>query len=93
MNTKSQKYKATSKPILKNSSVTLFTKATPEVAPIKQEEPKNQPIPSKDDSKDKKEEAVAAKSYIKIDTAKLDGSFDTVGELVIAQNFIAQNEK
>lgn len=68
--------------------------ATPEVAPIKQEEPKNQPIPSKkDDSKDKKEEAVAAKSYIKIDTAKLDELFDTVGELVIAQNFIAQNEK
>lgn len=34
-----------------------------------------------------------AKSYIKIDTAKLDELFDTVGELVIAQNFIAQNEK
>ncbi len=33
------------------------------------------------------------KSYIKIDTAKLDELFDTVGELVIAQNFVAQNEK
>jgi two-component system chemotaxis sensor kinase CheA len=40
----------------------------------------------------KKEES-AQKSYIKIDTAKLDELFDTVGELVIAQNFIAQNEK
>lgn len=39
----------------------------------------------------KKEES-AQKSYIKIDTAKLDELFDTVGELVIAQNFIAQNE-
>lgn len=68
--------------------------AEPEVAAIKQEEQKIQSMPSKkDDSKDKKEEAVAAKSYIKIDTAKLDELFDTVGELVIAQNFIAQNEK
>lgn len=33
------------------------------------------------------------KSYIKIDTVKLDELFDTVGELVIAQNFVAQNEK
>ncbi len=33
------------------------------------------------------------KSYIKIDTQKLDELFDTVGELVIAQNYIAQNEK
>lgn len=33
------------------------------------------------------------KSTIKIDTNKLDELFDSVGELVIAQNFIAQNEK
>jgi two-component system chemotaxis sensor kinase CheA len=37
--------------------------------------------------------AVAPKSNIKIDTNKLDELFDSVGELVIAQNFIAQNEK
>lgn len=36
---------------------------------------------------------VAQKSYIKIDTQKLDELFDSVGELVIAQNYIAQNEK
>jgi len=35
----------------------------------------------------------AAKSTIRIDTFKLDELFDSVGELVIAQNFIAQNEK
>lgn len=34
-----------------------------------------------------------AKSTIRIDTQKLDELFDSVGELVIAQNFIAQNEK
>jgi len=39
------------------------------------------------------EAAAVQKSYIKIDTQKLDELFDTVGELVIAQNYIAQNEK
>ncbi len=37
--------------------------------------------------------ASTAKSTIRIDTFKLDELFDSVGELVIAQNFIAQNEK
>lgn len=37
--------------------------------------------------------ANAVKSTIRIDTMKLDELFDSVGELVIAQNFIAQNEK
>ncbi|MDD2358685.1 MAG: chemotaxis protein CheA [Thiovulaceae bacterium] len=36
---------------------------------------------------------VSSKSTIRIDTFKLDELFDSVGELVIAQNFIAQNEK
>ncbi|MCK9371558.1 MAG: chemotaxis protein CheA [Sulfuricurvum sp.] len=35
----------------------------------------------------------ASKSTIRIDTFKLDELFDSVGELVIAQNFIAQNDK
>ena len=35
----------------------------------------------------------ASKSTIRIDTFKLDELFDSVGELVITQNFIAQNEK
>jgi len=42
---------------------------------------------------DKEVLATTQKSYIKIDTIKLDELFDTVGELVIAQNFIAQNEQ
>lgn len=36
---------------------------------------------------------MTAKSTIRIDTFKLDELFDSVGELVIAQNFIAQNDK
>jgi len=37
--------------------------------------------------------SMSSKSTIRIDTFKLDELFDSVGELVIAQNFIAQNEK
>lgn len=37
--------------------------------------------------------SVGQKSTIRIDTLKVDELFDSVGELVIAQNFIAQNEK
>ncbi|MDD4855238.1 MAG: chemotaxis protein CheA [Sulfuricurvum sp.] len=37
--------------------------------------------------------ATVPKSTIRIDTFKLDELFDSVGELVIAQNFIAQNGK
>lgn len=37
--------------------------------------------------------AVVARSTIRIDTLKLDELFDSVGELVITQNFIAENEK
>lgn len=37
--------------------------------------------------------AGSAKSTIRIDTFKLDELFDSVGELVIAQNFIAQNDQ
>ena len=37
--------------------------------------------------------ASVSKSTIRIDTFKLDELFDSVGELVIAQNFIAQNER
>ena len=32
------------------------------------------------------------RSFVKIDTAKLDELFDSIGELVIAQNFLAENE-
>lgn len=34
-----------------------------------------------------------ARSFVRIDTAKLDELFDSVGELVIAQNFLSENNK
>ncbi len=43
---------------------------------------KKAPTPKKDDKK----------SFVKIDTQKLDELFDSVGELVIAQNFLAENK-
>ncbi len=48
---------------------------------------------SKGSSENTLASATSTKSTIRIDTFKLDELFDSVGELVIAQNFIAQNEK
>jgi two-component system chemotaxis sensor kinase CheA len=63
---------------------------------IQEQEPKKEePIKQvkKVEQKDTpKVSALTPKSNIKIDTFKLDELFDSVGELVIAQNFIAQNE-
>ncbi|MDD5118658.1 MAG: chemotaxis protein CheA [Sulfuricurvum sp.] len=47
----------------------------------------------KEDRRESSISTTSAKSTIRIDTFKLDELFDSVGELVIAQNFIAQNEK
>lgn len=57
------------------------------------QEPPKQPDGKQSNNSGVKKEESTQKSYIKIDTAKLDELFDTVGELVIAQNFIAQNDK
>ncbi|MFZ2888990.1 chemotaxis protein CheA, partial [Sulfuricurvum sp.] len=46
-----------------------------------------------DRRKDDRRDSMTSKSTIRIDTFKLDELFDSVGELVIAQNFIAQNQK
>ncbi|QOY55780.1 chemotaxis protein CheA [Candidatus Sulfurimonas marisnigri] len=34
-----------------------------------------------------------ARSFVKVDTTKLDELFDSIGEMVIAQNFLAENEE
>lgn len=63
-----------------------------EAAPSEAKEPK-QPAAAKEEPK--KAAPVAHKeekrSFVKIDTSKLDELFDSVGELVIAQNFLAEN--
>lgn len=52
---------------------------------IRKEEPKGQEASPAQHKTEKKA------SFVKIDTAKLDELFDSVGELVIAQNFLAEN--
>ncbi|MFY9142458.1 chemotaxis protein CheA [Sulfuricurvum sp.] len=68
--------------------------ATPEIEEIKPiaVEEKSQPV-AKSAATAAASSTSSAKSTIRIDTFKLDELFDSVGELVIAQNFIAQNEQ
>jgi two-component system, chemotaxis family, sensor kinase CheA len=44
-------------------------------------------VPQNNNTKEEK------RSFVKIDTLKLDELFDSVGEMVIAQNFLAENEE
>ncbi|MEA3374369.1 MAG: chemotaxis protein CheA [Campylobacterota bacterium] len=78
----------------------------PEPKPLREEDIKfgrrqedNEPEPSGRRKSDRKEPDVSrgrrkndARSFVKIDTNKLDELFDSVGELVIAQNYIAESE-
>lgn len=56
-----------------------------------------EPIEQKKDTKNvvihKKHPKKGLRSFVKIDTNKLDELFDSVGELVIAQNYIAENRE
>lgn len=48
----------------------------------------------KDEPKEEKAKSVVAqKSFLKIDSMKLDELFDSIGELVIAQNYLGENGK
>ncbi len=73
----------------------LIEKAVEEVKPVVAEEklPAVEKESAKSAPSSSSANAAAPKSTIRIDTFKLDELFDSVGELVIAQNFIAQNEK
>lgn len=68
----------------------------PEPETKKSEEPAPQPEAPKTKNEKKtakaaKKEEPKSKSFVKIDTGKLDELFDSVGELVIAQNFLGEN--
>lgn len=78
---------------------------TPEPEPLKEEdihfgrrsedsEPKEvkKPVSTNEDKTPHRRKS-DVRSFVKIDTKKLDELFDSVGELVIAQNFIAENEE
>ena len=65
----------------------LTDRAQSEVQPEGKREGKEEP-------KDEKVKSVVAqKSFLKIDSLKLDELFDSIGELVIAQNYLGENGK
>ncbi len=62
------------------------------VPEIKEEEIKKEKEPSPKKDLKPTSPKKTKKSFVKIDTEKLDELFDSVGELVIAQNFLAENQ-
>jgi two-component system, chemotaxis family, sensor kinase CheA len=72
--------------LIEMKSITKQADQTP--SPIKtQTTSEAKPIPQNGIAKEEK------RSFVKIDTLKLDELFDSVGEMVIAQNFLAENEE
>ncbi|ATB70556.1 CheA chemotaxis protein [Sulfurospirillum diekertiae] len=70
--------------------VTLVSPPQKEVEVFKDEEK----IEVKEEIKEEKSKTVVAqKSFLKIDSQKLDELFDSIGELVIAQNYLGENGK
>lgn len=70
--------------------VTLVSPPQKEVEVFKNEEK----IEAKEEIKEEKSKTVVAqKSFLKIDSQKLDELFDSIGELVIAQNYLGENSK
>ena len=61
---------------------------------IKAEEKREAKEDVKEEAKEEKVKSVVAqKSFLKIDSLKLDELFDSIGELVIAQNYLGENGK
>lgn len=75
------------------------TPPPPEPVPIEEQEIKygkresDIVVESTEVKKGQKRRQTDSASFVKVDTHKLDELFDSVGELVIAQNFLAQNEE
>lgn len=82
-----------SKEVISESEVIEESKAEtpPTPAPVVPAETSAEPVKKSPAKQAKKKDD--AKSFVKIDTIKLDELFDSVGELVIAQNFLGENEK
>ena len=80
-------------------SITLVSERVEEAKPEAKETVSKEPHRRKEDIVSEKlpEEQHRRKddkrSFVKIDTQKLDELFDSVGEMVIAQNFVAENEE
>lgn len=54
---------------------------------------KTEPIEEQKEIKNVKNTSVVPKTFLKIDALKLDELFDSIGELVIAQNYLGENGK
>lgn len=73
-------------PVTPKATIKEVSKEIP-VSVTKKEDVKEEP-------KEEKSKAVAAqKTFLKIDSQKLDELFDSIGELVIAQNYLGENGK
>ncbi len=75
--------------VVMSQSVEVVTqKSKPSEEPKESEKKTQGDEPKKDEPKAQSDEK---RSFVKIDTIKLDELFDSVGELVIAQNFLGEN--
>ena len=63
------------------------------VTKTKKKDTKSEPKPKKDSKTSTEVYKEEKKSFVKIDTQKLDELFDSVGEMVITQNFVAENNE
>lgn len=70
--------------------ITVVTSLEKEVKEQKIEEVVEEKIDVKEE---KSKNVIAQKSFLKIDSMKLDELFDSIGELVIAQNYLGENAK
>lgn len=71
----------------------IVTRVAPSVAVVEKQATTEQAVVVPERTEERRgTERTTTGSTIRIDTLKLDELFDSVGELVIAQNFIAQNE-
>ena len=87
--------------VLKDDTVAVKNEAKPVIDEKKSPEKKSPVVSSASKPKKVEKSAQTAvdmqkqekRSFVKIDTQKLDELFDSVGEMVIAQNFVAENEE
>lgn len=74
------------------TALEIKKEVVPQEISLVNKEDVNVPAEKKDESRDVKS-SVVAKNFLKIDALKLDELFDSIGELVIAQNYLGENAK
>ncbi len=81
--------------IAQEHEVSLSVVELEDIKEIEVQKPINEALQGINESSDEsaKEHKSVAKSSIRVESAKLDELFDSIGELVIAQSYISQNEQ